>query len=100
MKTPFDIGRPRERFGGIIQRGFSDILPRSPFVAPSGARFIRTIYDTEVYYKERDTRDYTKGYNTNVKQSGTRKPYHYCQCTHDTTTFDFFHSYPSIHTMS
>ncbi|KRZ83345.1 hypothetical protein T08_7900 [Trichinella sp. T8] len=33
--------------GGIIQRGFSDILPRSPIVAPSGARFIRDIYDTE-----------------------------------------------------
>ncbi|KRX34207.1 hypothetical protein T05_14744 [Trichinella murrelli] len=32
--------------GGIIQRGFSDILPRSPIVAPSGARFICDTYDT------------------------------------------------------
>ncbi|KRZ82055.1 hypothetical protein T08_8871 [Trichinella sp. T8] len=70
--------------GGIIQRGFSDILLRSPFVAPSDARFIRTIYDTEVYYKQRGTSDYTKDYNTIVKQTGTRTPYHYCQCTpHD-----------------
>ncbi|XP_003372693.1 conserved hypothetical protein [Trichinella spiralis] len=62
--------------------------------APSGARFIRAIYDTEVYYKQRGTRDYTKGYNTKVKQTGKRTPYHYCQCTHDTTTFVFFLSYP------
>ncbi|KRZ49329.1 hypothetical protein T02_12789 [Trichinella nativa] len=32
--------------GGIIQCGFSDILPRSPIVAPS-ARFIRDIYDAK-----------------------------------------------------
>ncbi|KRX78993.1 hypothetical protein T06_7927 [Trichinella sp. T6] len=76
--------------GGIIQRGFSDILPRSPTVAPSGARFILIIYDTEV----RGTRDYTKGYDAKVKQTGTRTPYHYRQCTHDTTTFVFFLSYP------
>ncbi|KRX34790.1 hypothetical protein T05_12474 [Trichinella murrelli] len=33
--------------GGVIQRGLSDIRPRSPIVAPSGARFIRDIYDTK-----------------------------------------------------
>ncbi|KRZ88497.1 hypothetical protein T08_6616 [Trichinella sp. T8] len=32
--------------GGVIQRGFSDIRPSSPIVAPSGARFIHHIYDT------------------------------------------------------
>ncbi|KRX30429.1 hypothetical protein T05_9153 [Trichinella murrelli] len=49
--------------GGLTHSGPS-ILPRSPFVAPSGARFIRTIY-----YVERGVRRISTPMHTTLLRS-------------------------------